>query len=549
MPAKRRTTTTTTHVTLDGSDSFNSSSRLGTREDEKEFLGSLNSRLATYIDRVRHLEQENNRLTVQIKDIEIVERKEKDNLAHRYEAETERLRKQYEYNAGRLAKLEIERDTAVAARDELEALVARLEQELNVSESRRQQAESLSNDYHARLQTAEGKNKTYEAENADLKKENDRLRKQLAALKKSLEDENVLRAELQNKLHSAKEELEFERGNHRQQLEDVRRKRQVEMTTISKQLETDYENRLNAQLDAMREDFANRLAANRATFEEQYKNKLNDASDMAERFRDEAYRLRVQVSDLEKSNQGVEGQIDAMRRKISGLESEMEKLRHSKDERIYELNNEIQRMMQEYQDLCDTKIQFEMELKAYQALLEGEETRLNLSHNASNASSRHVSFSTTNNSASRGVKRRRLSNGEDYDFTHQRSRFVAGTAGDISFENADEEGKSITIKNNGAETVSLGGWELRVTTDDREVVYKFNPKLVLRSNNYLTIWSANSGQKHNPPSDLVMKNQNWPVGASPEAVIVDGEGERQAWMEAVHDTSYGDKAQDRCCIM
>lgn len=36
---------------------------------------------------MRQLEQENNRLTVQIKDIEIVEKKEKNNMAERFEAE------------------------------------------------------------------------------------------------------------------------------------------------------------------------------------------------------------------------------------------------------------------------------------------------------------------------------------------------------------------------------------------------------------------------------------------------------------------------------
>ncbi|KAK6020140.1 hypothetical protein OSTOST_14212, partial [Ostertagia ostertagi] len=58
-----------------------------TRTQEKEQLTGLNSRLATYIDKVRQLEAENSRLTVQIKDIEIIEKKERNNLAERFEAE------------------------------------------------------------------------------------------------------------------------------------------------------------------------------------------------------------------------------------------------------------------------------------------------------------------------------------------------------------------------------------------------------------------------------------------------------------------------------
>lgn len=83
---------------------FSGSTLLETsRLQEKDHLTSLNSRLATYIDvsfnlesihiwkytfqKVRQLEQENNRLQVQIRDIEVVEKKEKSNLADRFEAE------------------------------------------------------------------------------------------------------------------------------------------------------------------------------------------------------------------------------------------------------------------------------------------------------------------------------------------------------------------------------------------------------------------------------------------------------------------------------
>lgn len=64
---------------------------------------------------------------------------------------------------------------------------------------------------------------------------------------------------------------------------------------MSKQIETEYENQFNERLQEMRQDFADKLAANRANFDEQYKNKLLDAQDLADRFRDEAFRLRVQV--------------------------------------------------------------------------------------------------------------------------------------------------------------------------------------------------------------------------------------------------------------
>lgn len=49
-----------------------------------------------------------------------------------------------------------------------------------------------------------------------------------------------------------------------------------------------------------------------------------------------------------------------------------------RDSRIAELQQEIDRLLNEYQDLFDLKVQLDTELKAYQNLLEGEETRLAL---------------------------------------------------------------------------------------------------------------------------------------------------------------------------
>lgn len=47
----------------------------------------------------------------------------------------------------------------------------------------------------------------------------------------------------------------------------------------------------------------------------------------------------------------------------------------SRDDEIRRLNEEIQKMMQDYQDLMDTKIQLDVEIEAYRRLLEGEEAR------------------------------------------------------------------------------------------------------------------------------------------------------------------------------
>ncbi|KIH43996.1 hypothetical protein ANCDUO_25990, partial [Ancylostoma duodenale] len=218
-----------------GEDSFQSILE-SSRSQEKEQLTGLNSRLATYIDKVRQLEAENNRLTVQIKDIEIVEKKERNNLAERFEAERARLRNALEDAREQAAKYAVERDSAIAEHERLASKVAKLERDLKKSEEDRLSALSLAESSTAKQKNMQNRLDKAEGDVADLEKELARLRMQLAALQKNLEDESVLRAAANAKIQALTEDLEFQKKQHKSALEEVRHKRQVDMTTYAKQI-------------------------------------------------------------------------------------------------------------------------------------------------------------------------------------------------------------------------------------------------------------------------------------------------------------------------
>ncbi|WKX88580.1 hypothetical protein Q1695_008322 [Nippostrongylus brasiliensis] len=534
-----------------------------TRSQEKDQLTGLNSRLATYIDKVRQLEAENNRLTVQIKDIEIVEKKERNSLAERFEAERARLRRALEDAREQAAKYVVERDSALADHERLAGRVAKLEKDLKKSEDERLSALSLAETSSAKQKTLQNKLDKALIELGDLEKELARLRLQQGAMQKNLEDESVLRAAANAKIQALTEDLEFLKKQHKSALEEVRHKRQVDMTTYAKQINDEYQSKLQDQLAEMRARFQAQLGASKAAFEESYKNKLNDARESAEAARDEASRMRVRIHELEKSGSSHDSVIEGLRRELADMKAEMDAARRSyqerldgKELRIAELNREIQRMMDEFHDLLDVKIQLDTELNTYRMLLESEETRLNISGGQSrdnSMTSHHVSFSSGSGSAQRGVKRARIEwNGDDDDIDFHRlsQKMQKHVDGPVGIEEIDPNGQWVRISNSTDEEVSIAHWKLLVRAGGKEVTYQFNTRMKLDPHGHATVYSADSGEKHRPPTDFVMKKQNWPIGDNPSVRLEDHEGDLRSSVtfESDESTDPTDPAE-RCVVM
>ncbi|VDO08319.1 unnamed protein product, partial [Haemonchus placei] len=429
---------TTSSSGVGGDDSFQSLLE-STRSQEKEQLTGLNSRLATYIDRVRQLEAENSRLTVQIKDIEIIEKKERNNLADRFEAERARLRQALDDAREQAAKYAVERDSAIADHERLAGKVGKLERDLKKFFK---VSIDLKQSFDGAVVSGDELN-------------NARLRMQLAALQKNLEDESVLRAAANSKIQALTEDLEFLKKQHKSALEEVRHKRQVDMTTYAKQINDEYQSKLQDQLAEMRARFQAQLSASKAAFEESYKNKLNDARERAEAAHDDAARMRVRIHELEKSGSSHDA-IDGLRREIAALKDDMDAARRSyqerldgKELRIAELNREIQRMMDEFHDLLDVKIQLDTELNTYRMLLESRDNSM---------TSHHVSFTSGSGSAQRGVKRARIEwdgNGDELDFHRLSQRMQKHVDGPVGIEEIDPNGQWVRISNNTDEEVSI----------------------------------------------------------------------------------------------
>lgn len=125
-------------------------------------------------------------------------------------------------------------------------------------------------------------------------------------------------------------------------------------------------------------------------------------------------------------------------------------------------------MLNEYQDLMDIKVALDTEIKAYQALLSSEETRLAIFLNMQKTSCHAMLFCRLNitpklsptmsqsrftpsrGTPLRGLKRKRtMMESEDLDEYDTK----ASSSGDIEFIDACPQGKYVKLRNKGTKVI------------------------------------------------------------------------------------------------
>jgi lamin B len=582
--------------TTNATSSSNSSNpHVSVRQQEKDYLQHLNDRLAGYIERVRTLETENTRLQVQIREVEIVERKEKDNLSTRYEVKIDELRKQLEYLTREKAKLQIEIDKASSGYEELKSRVPQLERDFKKAEKDKYAAFAEIQDLSARLANVDSARGQLAEENEKLKTDLYSADKQVEMLRRQLEDEVLLRTELENRMQTLKEDLDFSRRSHDNQIEEMRRKRQVEMTHYGEEVQHRYEAKLQEQLNAMRADFDSRIAEQRADVEDLYRAKLNEANSQSAKYRESAARAReeatsygVRLRDLEISTKDHQGIVDGLNRRVKELEAMLRRAHEDadiriqqRDDQITQLQTEIEKLTNDYQDLLDLKVKLDTELHAYHQMLEQEEARLHITPSGSpNTSAANSNLSAPPSSATRsgtraspsefngsgsggfllgtrrGTKRRRLNQEEFVSFDQSSEKWsVNGHAeGDLVIDEVDVEGKFIRLANKGVEDISIGNWLIRSTAGDQETTFKFHSRAKIQAGKHVTIWSSNANAEHQPPISIIMKNQNWPHDRFIRTDVLNPDRELMAWRESTLQQGYngiqfGTDSDKNCVIM
>lgn len=109
---------------------------------------------------------------------------------------------------------------------------------------------------------------------------------------------------------------------------------------------------------------------------------------------------------------------------------------------------------------------------------------------------------------------------------------ISGTArGDIEITEADPQGRYVKLTNKGNKEIGLSGWQILRKAGTLETVFKFHRTAKLDAGGSVTVWSADIGATHEPPSNIVMKGQKWFIAENMTTILLNNESEEMATSE------------------
>ena len=222
------------------------------------------------MSQVRRLQQDNSRLTKEIRKREEYQSHEVTNVKHVYDQEIESLKDALDGLSKQYNQLKVASEGLLHENEDMKENLRRKENDLGDSQQMindlRRELEDLSN----KLRNMEIDKRMTDNKLNETFPEVLSLRKKLDEAKKLLDEELFNKANLEDQCKRMDEELKFKIQLLENQLEEVRTRKEVEITEIDGKLQEEYEDKLQKALNDLRDVYDNQMEQNRTDLSSLY---------------------------------------------------------------------------------------------------------------------------------------------------------------------------------------------------------------------------------------------------------------------------------------